>query len=348
MLEFLIAIALGLTIISGSLTVFTASRKSIELNTALTDIQDSARFAMDTITRDIRMAGFQGCIDINTLSAKILAIEAPTDNLLQTAISASLIDENDTWLPTAPDGFSIPTDVGAPVVGTHALSVQFGSPQTGTIQPMTAVDADIVVDNSDSGFAAGDLILISNCQIADIFEITSVSGKKIRHASEGNSDKRLSAPYGQGNDNQARIMRFEANIYYIGDTQRTNSEGDQIFSLYKQSLPYTNAPIEMIEGVANMKIRLGIRDLGESNDNGLTFVAPEDLATNNGRIDVVQFGLLLQSHESILEQDDNSTYAIAGTRLSPEQAPADPTDSYPSDRRMKLAFNSAVKIRNRR
>ncbi len=351
LLEMMIAMAIGLTLIAGAVTVFSGSRKSIDMNQALTDIQDSARFAMNSITSDIRMAGFQGCVDINTSAATILADTAPTANYFQTALTASVIQANGSWVPEEPLGFIPPKKRGAPIPGTHALSVQFGSPETYTFEPMASVDADIVLDAANIDLVGGDLALISNCQIADIFQVTSSNDTTLQHSSDGNSDKRLSAPYGQaGNDNLARVMRFEANIYYIGDTERTNGAGDAIYSLYKQTLPYgdSNIPIEMVEGVANLQIRLGVRDPGDNNDNGLTFVSPDDLGSVTGRVEVVQFGLLMQSFDPILDTEDTSTYAIAGTTLSPASAPADAASEYPSDKRMKLAFNTTVKIRNRR
>jgi len=241
---------------------------------ALTDLQDSARFAMDSITRDIRMSGFQGCVDINTSSAKILADAAPTADYFNTAITASVIEDTGNWDPIQPIGFSIPEDRAVPVPGTHALSVQFGSAETYTFTALATTDADIVLDTTDANLVKDDLALISNCQVADIFAITSLSGATLQHTASGNSDGRLSAPYGQaGANNRARIMRFEANIYYIGDTTRVNGAGDKIFSLYKQTLPYSieNRPIEMIEGVANMQIKLGFRDPDDGNNNGLQF-----------------------------------------------------------------------------
>jgi len=351
LIELMIAMTLGLLVIGSAITVFSGSQKSIELNSALTDLQDNARFAMDAITRDIRMSGFQGCVDINTASAKILADSAPTTDYFNTAITASVVEDSGNWNPTEPAGFTIPNNRAVPVPGTHALSVQFGSSETYTFTPMATTDADIVLDAVDADFVEGDLALVSNCQVADIFAITSFSGATLQHTASGNSDGRLSAPYGQaGANNRARIMRFEANIYYIGDTQRVNGHGDRIFSLYKQTLPYSadNLPIEMIEGVANMQIKLGFRDPGDNNNRGLQFVSPENTDTATGRIEVVQFGLLMQSYDSILENNDGSSYYIAGTQLTPKEPPFDSSTHYAADKRMKLAFNNTVKIRNRR
>jgi len=350
-IELLIAMALGLTLIASAVTIFSGSRKSVELNSALTDMQDSARFALDAITRDVRMAGFQGCVDINTSTAKILADSAPTDDYFASAVSASVVGAAGVWEPVAPLGFTVPVGRGAPVPGTHALSVQFGSAETYTFDPLPAIDSDITLQVADAGLVEGDLALISNCQVADIFEVTSFSGTTVQHSASANRDKRLSAPYGQaGPNNRPRIMRFEANIYYIGDTQRTNGAGDKIYSLYKQTLPYTdqNRPIEMIEGVANLQVKLGFRDPVDASDRGLSFVKPDDAETTDGRVEVVQVGMLMQSYDSILQADDTSTYYIAGTALTPDDEPVDSSVAYASDKRMKLAFNTTVKIRNRR
>jgi len=350
LVEMMIALGLGLTLIASAVTVFSSSRQSVDLNSALTDIQDNARFAMDTITRDLRMAGFQGCVDINTSAAKILADAAPTTDYFSTAASSSLVLDSGLWQPAAPIGFTPPTVVGKPRAGTHTLSVQFGSAQTFTFQPLPSVTADIVLDSENSGLVAGDLAVISNCQVADIFTITSAESATLQHSANGNRDQRLSAPYGlAGENNQPRVMRFEANIYYVGETNRKNSAGDDIFSLYKQTLPYSadRPPIEMVEGVANMRIRLGFRNPDE-NSTSMTFVSPENSAAQPGRIEVVQIGLLMQSHDAILDERDQSTYYLAGSALNAALSPVDANLSYSADKRLKLAFNSTVKIRNRR
>lgn len=351
LIEMMIAMVLGLLVISGAITVFSGSSKNIELNRALTDIQDSARFAMDSMMRDVRMAGFQGCVDINTAKAKIIADDAPTDNYYTSALTASSINASGVWTPTAPIGFTPPTTAGKPIPGTHVLSVQFGNSVTYTFAPLATNRTSVVLDANDSGLVAGDLALISNCQVADIFAVTAASTTTLQHGVGKNNDARFSAPYGRsGNDNGARVMRFEANIYYIGDTTRENVSGDKVFSLYKQTLPYNtdNPPIEMIEGVANMKVKLGFRDPDNGDENGLIFIAPENSASTSGRVEVVQIGLLMQSYDPILDENDTSTYYIAGTALAVSDAPVDPSTSYARDKRLKLAFNSSVKIRNRR
>ncbi len=348
-IELMISMVIGLVLIGSMVTAFSSSQRSVALNSTLTQLQDNGRFAMDSMIRDARMAGFQGCIDINSASATIRSDTAPTENFYDTAVQASTITNTSAFDPPMHPSFIVPTDVGKPIPGTDAISLQFGSPLAYTFIPMSSADSDIVLDNAESDFVTGDIALISNCQVADIFTITNSSGASLQHTALGNKDRLLSAPYGSsGEGNLPRLMRFEANIYYIGDTTRTNSSGDPIHSLYKQTLPYTNPPIEMIEGVANLKIKLGLRDPDPTSER-LRFVAPDEVNLFDGQIELVQFGILVQSYNKVLTQDELINYSLAGYTLTPSKAnEVDAAIAYAADGRMKLAFNATVSIRNRR
>ncbi|MBX2838166.1 MAG: PilW family protein [Gammaproteobacteria bacterium] len=348
LVELMISITLGLVLIAGVLSVFLGSKKSADFNTALSGLQESARFAMNSIVSDARMAGHQGCIDINSSSAIIRADAAPTDNFFDSAVSASEVTSANSWTPDAPLGFTIPTGNGAPVIGTHAISLQYGSPETFTIQPMGTVADPLVLDNADSGLTVGDLAIVSNCQVADLFEITGAAGSSLLHAAAKNrGDNRLSAPFGAaGAVNRARVMRFEANIYYVGDTGRTDSNGAAVTALYRQTLPYSNPPIEMVEGVSNLKVKLGFRDPDAGPD--LTFVEPQDSAGIPGHVEAVQIGFLMQSFDEVAQDDDTRTYFLAGEKLEATNGTPNLATQYKTDRRLRLAYNNTVSIRNRR
>jgi len=360
LVEMMIAMVVGLILIGGMITVFSGTSRSASVNSALTEMQENARFAMDSIVRDTRIAGFQGCVDVNRRTATVLATDAPTDNLSRTAISAALVNADNTWTPELPTNFTPSDDVGAPVPGTHALTVQYGSPETYRIQPMATLTASIVLMGStppaDVGLIPGTLALISDCEVADIFEITAASGQTIQHDSSANSSNQLSANYAvadtAGADRtQARVMRFEANIFYIGNSGRNNPGGDPVYSLYRQTLPYSNPPVEMVEGVANMKVRLGFRNRSAVNADNITYVSPTGAAAQlatGARVESVEIGLLLQSYDSISDLPDNRSYKLAGQTLTPGSSTSSAATTHAGDQRMRLAFNTTVSIRNRR
>ena len=345
LVELMIAMVVGLLLVSGMITVFSGTKRSAQLNSTMAMLQEHGRFALSSIVSDVRMAGFQGCVD-SKVRARIRATDAPTDDYSQSSISSSLIKSDGSWTPAAPLNFNPPDDVGKPLAGTHALSVQFGSPETRRIQPMASVANDVTI--------AGDLPpivtsgdLISNCQVADIFKVTQAAGGVLKHAAVGNrGDNRLSAPYGQAVNDRARVMRFEANIYYVGDTQRSNREGDPVYALYRQSWPYDRPPVEMVEGVSNLKVRLGFRDALSNSD--IEYVDPEDAALASGRIESVELGLLMQSFDQVASNSDSNIYLLAGNAIEPGTSINTEATRYVADRRMRLAFGTTVSIRNRR
>ncbi|NND93086.1 MAG: prepilin-type N-terminal cleavage/methylation domain-containing protein [Granulosicoccus sp.] len=347
LIEMLIAMAVGLMLIGGMITVFAGTKRSAQLNSTMALVQEHGRFALNSIVTDVRMAGFQGCVD-SKVKATIRATGAPTTDYALSNITSSLVKADGTWLPEAPRNFTPPTGVGAPLPGTHALSVQFGSPETRAISPMTTVADDVVIAGSLPPIVTtGDLALISNCQVADIFKVTQAASGVLQHSAIGNSgDNRLSAPYGQTPNERAQVMRFEANIFYVGNTQRTNSAGEPVYALYRQSWPYDRPPVEMVEGVSHLKVRLGFRD---SMVNGnLEYVSPEDSGTTDGRIESVQVGLLMQSFEQVASDTDSRVYTIAGTAINPGTTGSSTVTHYVADRRLRMAFSSTVSIRNRR
>jgi len=347
LIEMMIAMAVGLMLIGGVITVFAGSKQSAQLNSTMALLQEHGRFALNSIVSDVRMAGFQGCVD-SKLKATVRATLAPTNDFSQSNITSSFVSDSGTWTPAGPLNFKPATDVGKPVPGTHALSVQFGSPETRQIESMASVADDVEISGDLPPIVTtGDLALISNCQVADIFMVTQASNGVLQHAAIGNSgNNRLSAPYGRTTNERALIMRFEANIYYIGDTTRTNGEGNPVYALYRQSWPYTRVPVEMVEGVSNLKVRLGFREHLVS-DN-ITYVKPEDSSTTAGRIESVEVGLLMQSFNAVASDVDDRVYHLAGAAVSPGTSASSMENSYVADRRLRLAFHSTVSIRNRR
>ncbi len=357
LVELMIATVVGILVIGGIVTVFSGSRRTAELNRTMTELQEGARFALESMVRDVRMAGFQGCVSIAEKPATLRGDALPTSDFAATAFTAARVDTASSWSPELPGNFVPPAagTRGAPVPGTHAVSVQFGNPSTHRIDPMLQVDDDVVLAETTAeaaGFGSGGYALVSDCEVADVFRISATNGAALRHDGAVNGgDPRLSAPYGAGGEGtRPRVMRFEANVYWVGDTGRTNAAGDAVTSLFRQTLPYGtsgNPPIEMVEGVANLKVRVGLRQTGDVlAAERLTFVPPEDSAAAGFLPASVEIGLLVQSHDRVADAPDARTYRLAGTTLSPGTAGA--ATAYAADRRLRLAFNTTVSIRNRR
>lgn len=348
LVEVMIALALGLVLISGLVTVFQGNKQSSELNQAMAEMQESARFALDALTRDARMAGFQGCALASDSSAKVIASDAPTDNLNLSALTGSRIIGTKNWDPPPPLTFTIPTAGIEPVVGSDVLSLQFGNQEIFNVLPMPNAGADIVLSEAPTTIEAGDLLLVGNCQVADLFRATAVNDATIKHGSLLNQGTaNLSIAYGQGGaNNLSMLTKFEANVYFLANTGRKNKSGDEIISLYRQTLPFDQPPQEMIEGVEQFRIKYGIREEGT---NSIMWGNASDVAGDFDRVHSLQIGLLMSSYERLAPAADNKSYIVAGDLVMPSQstgAAGDPTHA--GDRRFRLAFNTTINIRNRR
>lgn len=363
LIELLIAMTLGLLLISGMIAVFAGNKRSSDLNSAMADIQENARFALDSIASEIRMSGFQGCLDLNFVTPNLLGNNLPTTDLQATAAMGSIIGNGNQWSPPPPPGFLTANHEAIP--GTHALTLQFGSPatyplvqtvSTGTVPDTlgpVVVDTTPGISREDFNLSVGDYGIIADCNGADIFRISSItSGNNtatIGHAASVNSSGSFTRIYEGGADATTKFMRFVSSVYYVGDTGQTNETGDAITSLYRQSLPYgdmaLNPPIEMVSGVEDMRISFGIRTGEES----LTYVLASDALYDPRRIESIRIGLLLNSHDRIAQEDDTNTYVLAGQMIVPDTATgSSAAGTHASDKRFRLAFNTTVKVRNRR
>lgn len=365
LVELLIAMTLGLLLLAGMISVFAGNKRSSDLNSAMADIQENARFALNTLAKDVRMAGFQGCVDINSGPANLLAATLPTADFHKTAAMGSVVGAGSLWQPEPPLGFDPSNHEALP--GTHALTLQFGSPDTFPLTQQISVgsvpDASgpIIIDttpgsnDTDFNLSAGDYAMISNCVTADIFRASSVAEGSntatINHTAPENYSGALTLAYngGPGTDNETKFMRFLSSVYYVGDTGLMNEQGDSITALYQQSLPYgdpvNNPPTELVRGIENMRIAFGVR----VGNQGLSYVTPGDPLYNPSAVESIRIGLLMNSYDRISQTEDSNTYVLAGQPIvAKESAAGDGFDVHEKDKRFRLAFNTTVKIRNRR
>lgn len=68
LVELMVAMVVALVIMAGVLRVFVGMRESFRLEDALSRMQENARYAVEALSVDARMAGFTGCIStVNNL-----------------------------------------------------------------------------------------------------------------------------------------------------------------------------------------------------------------------------------------------------------------------------------------
>ncbi|WP_455210275.1 PilW family protein [Kaarinaea lacus] len=321
LIEIMIAMTLGLVLTGGVIQLFLTSKQTFRMNEAMAAVQESGRFAMDSISRDLRMAGYQGCADPGSVPTESVVInDPPTANLLQTAVLGS-------------EGSA----------DADTLTVQFASGNAARLVSNTdPVNATIVAQTNPDDIAANEVVMIADCTSVHLVRVTAVangaSDVTLTYGAAENNLGNLSKAYSPAS---TQVMRFNSVTYSVAPTGRTNSRGEAISGLFRQGLNDA-APVELVEGVENLQIQYGERLA----DGSVRFLDADAAGLDMSRVESVRIGLLLAATNATSEQLDNKTYVLAGTSVEPEGGSAAVT--HPVDNRLRRAFNATVSLRNRR
>ncbi|OED36355.1 hypothetical protein AB833_27415 [Chromatiales bacterium (ex Bugula neritina AB1)] len=345
----MIASVIGLVVLSGAVTVFTSNKKSQELSSGMARIQESGRAALDILSNDIRLAGYQGCTD-GAISPVVIATNTPTITFPTGSLWGAEIG-NSSWTPSRhPDLTNAGSD---PLPGSDVVYVQHASGRTTILASSmaSASDSSINLARNPDQIVAGDLMMISNCHGADIFRSTAVSqpttsGVAVTFGTQANTQANLSRAYtvsGDATTTPMRVMRFESNAYFVGESGRTDASGNSIKSLFvlDTSTDPIDNPTELIEGVEMLQVLYGEQQLNGS----VRYLPADDTSLNIEQVVSVQIGLLVGSIDQVTTGKDNRTYLVGNQEVGPigSSAPL----KHATDRQLRAAFNSTIRLRNR-
>ncbi len=333
LIEIMVAVVVSLILLSGVIQIFMSTKQTYKFGEALSRMQETGRFAIDMLTRDIRMAGYQGCADLGTIPANVIANNPPVVSFGSEAIGGW--EYTGTWAPALP---AQPAAITSLVkANTDVITIKHASATGMQLTGNLLVEnANIQVSANTIGAVANDVLFISDCTTADIFRATNVSSGgtvTIAHASSSNTSNRLSKAYGT----DAKVYAFNDSVYFVGPTNRSNRQGQNVFALFRRNGSGTID--ELVEGVENMQILYG-----ERADNGnIRYVAATDATLNMTRVVSIRIALLVHSIEPVNSSVDNTIYNVAGTDIG-----VSGTVTHDSDKRIRRVFVTTIKLRNRR
>ena len=110
LIELMVSIVIGLFLLAGTISIFISNKQSYYAQDDSSRVQETGRFAMDMILRDIRMAGYFGCMDSMSDVHNVLNASGVQGNLLNTNRAVEGLDESSgKWLPynVAPTQISV-------------------------------------------------------------------------------------------------------------------------------------------------------------------------------------------------------------------------------------------------
>lgn len=318
--ELMIAITIGLILVAGIIQIFISNKQSYLVQEASARNQENGRFAIQFLTKDIRMAGFFGCGSIAASPTNMADING--DGIPDTASDFTgngLQGYEYTNLPIAASDMNTLTAADVRP-GTDIISIKRGSNLGVRLKGnMNTVNANIQLDAATAAglFRPDDIIFISDCQMADIFAANNVSSSgtttTISHSNAVNIGNFLSKTY----QKDAEVMKMVNTIYYIG----TNSAGEP--ALFRLSMKNAGVmvPEELVDGVEDMQITYG-----EDTDGDRTANVYVDAPAVGDMTHVVSVRIEL----TVRSAEDNITETVAH-----------------GDRRLRNTFGTTITIRNR-
>lgn len=336
LVELMVAMTVGLLLLGGVITILTSSHQTYRVNDALARMQENARYAFQVLSRDIRMAGYFGCAGNSSPVTNTLNHPDPPNNPpepdflwnLGRSLEGFEATSETAWTPALPTpAGTIPSPLGGRdiivVRGVEDNETKVTSHPGGT--PPGSADLKVAVG---SGLKNDDIVLVTDCQAAAIFQITNIntsSGQdNIVHNigsptanTPGNSTKALGKEFTGG-----ELIKISTRSYFI----RTIDEWP---ALYRKI--GTKSAEELVRGVENMQI-----EYGEDLDGDWTadVYRSADMVSAWKNVVSVRISLLMQTIENnIASQPQPYTFHGATTT--------------PTDRRLRQAFTVVVALRNR-
>jgi len=343
-IELMLALVISIATVGGLFSIYLNTTQSRDFTEANSRIQESGRFSIQYLSRDIRMIGYRGCVSNEAPMTNVIAQNIPAgyDPLRVELGGYEITSGWNTDTPFA-NAAAITNRIRT---GTHAISVARMS-NTGAELAENQSDSSAnikIAESSNLGLDQNDIVYISDCINADIFSISNTPTKKdgkvtLTHSTGSNTSNNLSKAY----QSNANIAKYQSHLYFIGDTNRTNKQGAVIYALYEAQVDYTSSTTsfivnELIEGVENMQIRYG--ELLATNN--VKYVGSNDV-TDMNNVTSVQLGLLITSQNEVRQTVDVQSYYLAQQEINTTG-----TSPHARDTRLRHAFNSTIQIRNRR
>jgi prepilin-type N-terminal cleavage/methylation domain-containing protein len=152
LIELLISIALGVTLMSASLQFIVSTRQTYELNDDISRVQENGRIALDILSRDLRLAGYRQPFNGDGKVPDFFLTECTKGS----AAAVPVGDYSDPTPPSGSDPAPCMTEGGTTV--SDRLSVQFDPPPDdgtertcqGNLAPATSVITNVyTVDDID-------------------------------------------------------------------------------------------------------------------------------------------------------------------------------------------------------
>ena len=369
LVELLVAITLGAIILAGAVTLFVNNRDTYKTTNELSRLQETARYALNMMVKDIRMAGFFGCADrLDTVTPNVPNVPAGIagwlwDFNLNPAAGAIAppIEGFEAALPGnnfMPSGFGVTVGnngIGGQVLaGSDAITLRYVAGSMIDVNPANGVfdllvtPGDVIIGtnsavnvDSSAGLVMNQVTAISDCGGSDIFQINA--------ATTATSVQANNLSRGYNTVTSPMLAPFFGVRYYIGDNGR--GPGGEVYpSLYRTiitppdpAVVVPTAPTEtsqeLFEGVERLQLLYGVDTSGNGIPDNYVRAGDPPLdaagAANWANVVSVRISMLVRTVDRHGRDLDTLVYQINDVAFGPA-----------NDQRRRRVFTTTAMVRN--
>lgn len=368
LVELLIAMFLGLLLISGTLAMVQATSRTNGTFDATSRVQESGRLALLMLERDARMAGYRGCAygEINSLLN-------PGGSGYSDAVydfGEPFFGWNEAAVASIPLG-TLPTSFATRYARGDVLVVKNAATPFGVgLAAGMAANASFAELSTAIDVPVGSLVLLSDCTGGgDLFQITTddlpPTNRLERNATlagggPGNLDPALHFLSRLYPAATTELMLAKSTVYYIGFREDAAGNAAATSSLRRIRMGERVAGVppddELLENVYDLRVQYGL-DLS-GNGSADTYLRAGALSADDwGRIVAVRLSLLAYSGDGTEDARNDAVFAVPFDEtiwdFTGAEAEADPDGEpgelrfIPPDRRVYRFFSTTVALRNR-
>ena len=346
LIELMIAITLGLVLMAGVTQMFLSSQTVFHTQQAMSRIQENGRLGMEFIAKDVRMAGYMGCLSDSAAIGSTLNSEddfAYRMNIGLEGYTAPLSgsEAGMTLSPTPIDGTDILVVRSAGSGGGVVTQINYGA-QVFTSNTGKVDGACPGNTASYSGICSGDILIIADCFKARIFQATGVTpvqggGAELNITHSQNQSltpgNARSSWGGGGNPDVefppgADVLVAKHIVYFIATSPSTQEP-----SLY-QNINGAATSFELLSGVEDMHLTYSRADAPDDYKTAAQLGSAVWSSEDNPVVSVRVQLLVRSLEDNVLEEPQVFTFPEGTAQTS-------------TDRRMRQVFTNTVAIRSR-
>jgi len=351
LLEVLVALVLGIGILTAAISMQVQHRKGFKLTSNKLDMQTNAKFAFEFISNTLRSTGSMGC-----KNAKVLAGESSTlDNGCVGAVCINMTDPTIAYADFRPGrevlGYQAIGATLSPELSTaftflgdnnddsDVITVSGGYGEVYNVAPNTSIavtDAGFALDMTDVGqvkLVNNHYGMLTSCKGAKIFQVVSTNAQigagTINWA--GQLGER-SESVASGNEREFR--RAAVVTYFVGQYPLGDPLG--VPTLYQD---IDGVSTRLIEGVEELQLLYGFADSASTDRNVANRYDTADNIADWSEVVSVRVGLIMRSREPVFETDQTQNITLA---CADGYTQSTKTDSY-----SRSTYCSEVTLRNR-